>query len=138
MLGEATCHTYSKSQAVIALSSGEAEYYGLVSAISASCGVQSALLDWGWRLGINVLMDASTGIAIGSRRGLGKVKHIDTVFLWMQQFVSDGRVKLFKKPTGQMLADFLTKHADAKMMHRCLAGLNIHFRQGRSEMALNA
>ena len=28
-------------------------------------------------------MDATTGLSIGSRHGLGKVKHIDTVFLWV-------------------------------------------------------
>ncbi len=79
MLGSATCHTYSKSQAVIALSSGEAEYYGFVSAAAASLGLQSALMDWGWHLRIQILMNASAGIAIGSRRGLGRTKHIDTL-----------------------------------------------------------
>jgi hypothetical protein len=138
MIGTATCHTYSKSQAVIALSSGEAEYYGLVSAVSTSFGVQSALKDWGWKLGVRVMMDASTGIAIGSRRGLGKVKHIDTVFLWVQQHVTDGRVKLEKRPTGEMLADFLTKNADTKMMQMCMRGLNVHFREGRSGLALHS
>jgi hypothetical protein len=138
MIGTATCHTYSKSQAVIALSSGEAEYYGLVSAVSASLGVQSTLRDWGWKLGVRILMDASTGIAIGSRRGLGKTKHIDTVFLWAQQLVTDGRVKLLKRSTGEMLADFLTKNAEAKMMQRCMTGLNVHFRKGRSGLALQA
>ena len=72
MLGKAVCHTCSKSQAVIALSSCEAEYYGLVSAASSSLGLQSALKDRGWNLKIHVMMDANTGMAIGSRRGFGK------------------------------------------------------------------
>ena len=138
MLGKATCHTYSKSQAVIALSSGEAEYYGLVSAASASLGLQSALKDWGWNLKIHVMMDANTGIAIGSRRGLGKTKHVDTVFLWVQELVTNGKIRLSKRPTGEMLADFLTKNVDQKTMLRCMAGLNLQFKEGHSKLALKA
>ena len=138
MLGDATCHTYSKSQAVIALSSGEAEYYGFVSAASASLGLQSALKDWGWHFNIQILMDASAGIAIGSRRGLGKTKHIDTVFLWAQELVTNKKVRLTKRKTGEMLADFLTKNVEANNMHRCMAGLNLHFRRGQSRLALKA
>ena len=40
MLGSSTVCTYCKGQAVIALSSGEAEYYGLVSATSQMLGLQ--------------------------------------------------------------------------------------------------
>ena len=53
---------------VIALSSGEAEYNGLVRATSQMLGLQSMLLDWGWKFNAHVWMDATAGIAIGSRR----------------------------------------------------------------------
>ena len=138
MLGEATCHAYSKSQAVIALSSGEAEYYGFASAASASLGVQSALKDLGWHFGIQILMDASAGIAIGSRRGLGKTKHIDTVFLWAQELVTSKKVKLTKRKTDEMLADFLTKNVEASKMMKCMSGLNLQFMTGQSKLALQA
>ena len=138
MLGAATCHTYSKSQAVIALSSGEAEYYGFVSAASASLGLQSALKDWGWHFNIQILMDASAGIAIGSRRGLGKTKHIDTVFLWAQELVTSKKVKFTKRHTDEMLEDFLTKNVVASKMNRCMSGLNLHFKEGQSRLALQA
>ena len=124
-LGSSTAATFCKGQAVIALSSGEAEYYGLVSAASQSLGLQSVLLDWGWRFGVHIWMDATAGIAIGSRRGLGRVKHIDTVFLWAQALVTDGRIRLGKKPTKEMIADMLTKHVDAASMNMCMIGLNL-------------
>ena len=92
MLGSSTVCTYCKGQAVIALSSGEAEYYGLVSATSEMLGFQSILLDRGWKF-----------IAIGSRRGLGRVKHVDTVFLWVQATVTEGKISLGKKPTKECL-----------------------------------
>ena len=34
------------------------------------------------------------------------MKHIDTVFLWVQTMVTEGKVTLGKKPTKEMLADF--------------------------------
>ena len=110
---------------MIALSSGEAEYYGLVSATSQMLGLQSILLDWRWKFGAHLWMDATAGIAIGSRRGLGRVKHIGTVFLWVQAMVTEGKISLGKKPTKEMLADFLTKHVDAVTMQSCMAGLGM-------------
>ena len=47
-------------------------------------GLQCILLDWEWKFKAHVWMDATAGIAIGSRRGLVRVMHIDTVFLWVQ------------------------------------------------------
>ena len=121
MLGNSTVSTNCKGQAVIALSSGEAEYHGLVSAASQTLGLQSILLDWGWNFNAHVWMDATAGVAIGRRRGLGRVKHIDTVFVWVQKVVTEGKISLGKKPTKEMLADFLTKHVDAATMLNCMS-----------------
>ena len=119
VLGKSAASTYAKGQAVIAISAGEAEHYGLVSAASMLLGLMSILLDWGWRVRCHVWMDATAGIAIGSRRGLGRVKHMDTAFLWVQALVTEGKISLGKKATVEMLADFLTKNVDAKTMaHR--------------------
>ena len=138
MLGVSTVCTYCKGQAVIALSSGEAEYYGLVSAASQMLGLQSILQDWGWKFNCHVWMDATAGIAIGSRRGLGRVKHIDTVFLWVQALVTEGRITIGKKATKEMLANFLTKHVDATTMSTCLSGLAMKFQSGESKLTLKA
>ena len=74
-------------------SSAEAEFYGLVSAASSALGEQSMLKAWGISCPISILMDASNGIAIGSRRGLGKVRHIDA-FVWVQDLVQDETLKM--------------------------------------------
>ena len=125
-------------QAVIALSSGEAEYYGLVRATSQMLGLQSILPDWGWKSNAHVWMDATTGIATESRRGLGRVKHIDTVFLWVQTMVTEGEISLGKTPTKEMLADFVTKHADAATMLNCVFGLGLQFQSGECKLTLKA
>ena len=113
VLGNSTVSTYCEGQAVIALSSGKAKYYGLVSATSQMLSLQIILLEWEWKFKAHVCMDATAEIAIGSRRGLGRVKHIDTVFLWVQAVVTEGNISFGKKPTKEMLADFLTNHVDA-------------------------
>ena len=61
-------------------------------------------------------MDATKGLSIGSRHGLGKVKHIDTVFLWAQDQILSGKAKLLKKHTDDMLADLFTKPLEAQRM----------------------
>ena len=96
---------------MIGLSSREAEYCGLVSGLCPcqALGEHATLKDSGIHVPIVGYMNATTGLVIGSRHGLGKVKHIDTVFLWAQQVVFDGNAKLFKKDKKDMLADPLTK-----------------------------
>ena len=57
-------------------------------------------------------------------RGLGRVKHIDTVFLWVQAMVTEGKISLGKKPTKEMFADFFAKHVDAATMLKDFESLN--------------
>ena len=87
-------------------------------------------------------MDATAGVAVGSRRGLGRGlgrgKHIDTVFLWMQTMVTEGKISLGKKPTKEMFADFLTKHVDAATMLNCMSRLGLKFQSGESKLTLKA
>ena len=136
-LGKNTIRNTCKSQAVIALSSGEAEYYGLVSGLCQGLGEQSTLKDWGISIPMIGFMDATTGLAIGSRHGLGRVKHIDTVFLWAQEVVTSGRAKLYKKSTVDMLADLFTKPLEAQRMSMLLSRMGYNFVEGRHRLALD-
>ena len=71
--------TWSTTQSVIALSSGEAEYYGMVKGGSVALGIQSMMKDMGTdrdvRIGVKIHTDASAAKGIATRRGLGKVRH---------------------------------------------------------------
>ena len=64
------------------------------------------------------------------------MKHIDTVFLWVEKMVTEGKISLGKKPTKEMLADFLTKHLDAATMLNCMSGLGLKFQSGESKLTL--
>ena len=128
MLGSHLVKSWSSTQSVIALSSGESEYYGLVSGISQGLGEKAMLADWDISVDVQLWMDATAGIAIGSRRGLGRVKHIDTVFLWVQEVVRQGRVRIGKKDTKEMLADMLTKGPE---IEKFLNGMKFWYETGK-------
>ena len=137
-LGRSVIKATAKGQAVIALSSGEAEYYGLISTASAALGEQAMLADWNISCPVSVNMDATTGISIGSRRGLGKVKHIDTCFLWLQDLVDKQRIRLKKVNTGDMLADVMTKPLDAGTIRKFLSRMGFNARDGKHDLSLKA
>ena len=52
--------------------------------------------------------------------------------------VTEGKVSLGKKPTKEMLADFLIKHVDAATMLNCMTGLGLKFQLGESKLTLKA
>ena len=45
-----------------------------------------------------VRTDSSSGQAVGSRRGLGCLRHVQTRYLWAQQRVQQGDLRLKKEP----------------------------------------
>merc|ERR1711873_117941 len=93
----------------IAMSSGEAEYYGMVKGASSSLGVIAMLADLGINLTINLNTDSSAAKGIASRRGLGKVRHIELCELWLQDQVARGRIALPKVSGMDNFSDSLTK-----------------------------
>ena len=58
--------TWSSTQASIAQSSGDAEYYALVRAASEALGMQSIMHDLGWYCKIRLLVDSSAAKSIAS------------------------------------------------------------------------
>ena len=124
-----------RGQAVVALSSGEAEFYALVTSASEALGEQAIAREWNVRLDITLWFDATAGAAMSSRRGLGRVKHIHTAFLWIQSYVTHGVVKLGKKHTSQNLADILTKPVTSALMTRMMDLMGFKVVSGRSSIA---
>ena len=96
MLGTHLIKPWSSTQANITLSSGGAEFYGVVKASGASLGQQSLFADLGIKLQVRVWTDSSAAIGICSRQGLGKLRHIDTQALWIQERVRMKSVVLKK------------------------------------------
>ncbi len=68
MIGDISIKGWSSTQTVIALSSGEAEYYGMVKGASMALGVRSVLGDLGCDMQIRLRTDAAAAKGIASRR----------------------------------------------------------------------
>ena len=77
--------TLSRTQNNMALSSAEAELYAEAKAASETLGLASTLKDLGMSCPARVMGDASAALGIINRKGLGKVRHIDTNWLWLQE-----------------------------------------------------
>ena len=81
-LGKHLIKSWSKDQAVIATSSGEAELYALNKAASESLGIQSIARDLGIDLSIQLEIDAKATRGMISRIGLGKMRHIEVAGIY--------------------------------------------------------
>jgi len=99
---------WSSTQATIALSSAEAELNALVKAISETLGVQNMMNEMQKDVKFKVLTDSSAANGIMHRLGAGKVKHLETRQLWVQQVVSTKEVIVQKVPRAENLSDALT------------------------------
>ena len=132
-LGKSTIRTWSSNQSVIALSSGEAEYYALVKGASQGIGVQNIMNYLGVEVieKVQLLSDASAAIGIASRRGSGKVRHIEVNKIWLQDKVLSGNMGLSKGSTGNNVADALTKHVEAEILVRHMKNVGMHIEEGR-------
>ena len=83
-------------------------------------GIKSILSDLGVKVRLRVYTDSSAAKGIASRRGLGKVRHIEVNQLWIQEKVADGTVELQKTPGVYNLADTLTKHVGRDILENHL------------------
>ena len=80
---------------------------------------------------VQLLSDASAAIGIASRRGSGKVRHIEVNQLWLQDKILSGNMELSKVSTGNNVADALTKHVEAEILVKHMRSVGMHIEEGR-------
>ena len=136
MLGRHAVKTWSSTQSSVALSSGEAEFNGVVRGSGIGLGCQSLLKDLGLQVPVRIWTDSSAAIGICTRQGLGKVRHLDTHTLWVQQAVRSGRIDL-RKVLGEVNpADLFTKHSISRERLMKLVDIfDCRFQGGRASLA---
>ena len=135
MIGRCCIKSWSSTQDVIALSSGEAEFYAIVRGCSQGLGAQSMLKDLGVEVRVRVNTDASAARGICMRGGLGKVRHIEVNQLWVQEAVAMGRIALDKVGTQDNLADVLTKHLAKDQLIELTGRMGLWSLGGRHHLA---
>ena len=79
--------------------------------------------------------DATAAIGICKREGLGRVRHLATSDLWIQQMVRHKRVALEKWPTETIPADLLTKGLSHEKIQCLLQLMSMQAQGGRAPIA---
>ena len=135
MIGTHLIKSYSRQQRTLALSSAEAELYALLAASAETLGLIAYARDLGIKLEGRLHTDASAAFGIAQRRGLGKVRHIQTQALWIQQAHADKTLGYCKVPGTDNPSDVLTKHVPSEILDRHIAKMNLKVEEGRAERA---
>ena len=134
MYGNHCIKTWSTTQPVIALSSGEAEYYGMVKGAGNAIGIVGVFQDMGIQETVTLYTDSSAAKGISSRRGLGKVRHIELNQLWLQDQVARGKVDVRKIRGEDNISDSLTKHSNPERIRQTMMGVLQKVVHGRHEI----
>ena len=132
LLNGACLKTWSTTQSVIAVSSGEAEYYAALKGANMALGFRSMAADLGEDIKIVLRSDSSAALGIGGRQGLGKLRHLETGYLWLQDVLAQRRLSIRKVKGKENPADLGTKHLAYEDIERHLSFLSFGFREGRS------
>ena len=91
---------WSTTQSTIALSSGEAELTGLCKGAANAIGIRAIARELGIDLKVKLLSDATAALGISRRLGIGKIRHLDTSLLWIQQRIRSGDIAAEQKSRG--------------------------------------
>ena len=91
---------------------------------------------FGDKVNVSIWSDATAAIAIAQRGGLGKLRHIQTQYLWIQERVANKDVGLQKVLGTENPADMLTKHLPREALERHLEFSALLIKGGRAEAGL--
>ena len=139
MLGSHLIKSWSSTQGALALSSAEAEYYSMVEGVLRSKGLISVARDigiegnnGGIRLGVKedelemvLCTDSSAARSFASRGGLGKIRHMEVKWLWLQGEIKRGAVEVHKVKGTENPADILTKYLRREELAKALSRMDL-------------
>ena len=86
------------------------------------------LNDWhhGAKCEIHMRCDGSAASDMSPRRGFGETRRVDVRFLWLQQAVQEGRLKVLSVPTSENLSDTFRKCLSQADDDSCFRCMNFH------------
>ena len=139
MLGAHLLKSWGSTQPSISFSSGEAEFHAAIKGAAEGIGIQSLLKDMGISVTINIHTDTSAAKGTAARIGIGKVKHLDVAWLWIQDAVRRGLVKILKIDGKTNPADLMTKPKSAAEAVRLMGivGYGLVMREAKKGRPVN-
>jgi hypothetical protein len=113
----------SKTQALTALSSTEAEIVSMTSASQELLFVSQWLSEAGYSTKLVLYGDNSAALALAARRGPGRIRHLALRHMWLQELYRDKKIEFRKVHTMMNRADCLTKRLSIAQWQRALQQL---------------
>ena len=101
--------TFSRTQKIVAQSSAEAELVAIYTAVQEAIGLKTLLAEIGITRKVSVYTDSSAARGFSYRRGLGKLKHIELKYLWIQDLIKSKDIEVNKIKGIENPADLFTK-----------------------------
>ena len=136
--GEHLVDSWVVSDQVRALSSGEAELYGIVDGSARGIFTKHMYEEMGRTININVETDSTAAIGMCSRTGVGKTRHIQVRWFLIQDAIRDKVVRLRKVKGTDNEADTGTEDLDGPTHQRLLQKLPLKPTQCRRLLGLIA
>ena len=130
MLGDHCIKTWSATQGAYALSSAEAEFYGMIEGVTRAKGLIGLATELGFEDLSNVVKlgtDSNAAKSFVCKRGLGRMRHLDIRDLWLQKEVEDGRLEIVKVLGTENPADLMTKILGVDEIKERLKRMNIRW-----------
>ncbi|CAK0837226.1 unnamed protein product [Prorocentrum cordatum] len=125
----AGCHETRKSTACgmssLAQSSPEAEYLAAVELAAEMLYVKELVKFMGFDASLEIECDAPSAIAIASWRGLGRLRHLGVKWLWLQQLVGAGQLKIAKVKGAENPPDVGAKFLGKGALEKCRTMLGL-------------
>ena len=119
------------------MSSGESEFAALTKGASVALGLRS-IRDFGAVVSLTLHTDSSTAKSISGRRGVGKIRHLHTPLLWLQQKVTARELAVAKIEGQRNRSDLGTKELAGPRMLELLSRCGFVLADGRHPLALKA
>ena len=113
----------SRTQATVALASGEAELYAIGLGVSESLFIRSLLLESRLSMNVNIRIhtDSTAGKPMATRFGTSKkTKHVQLRFLFIQELVASGVVSVKKVSGTSNPSGVMTKYITKEILQRHL------------------
>ena len=96
----------------------ECEYCGLTHGAAHGLGLRSYMAKLGFEMSLEILSDSSAARAFASQRGLGRQRHIQTRYLWLQERWQQDISQCKRSQPRTTLRTFFTKAASRATLER--------------------
>ena len=118
MLQGVPTHGWPRTQSIVALSSGEAEYVALTVAAAEVSWMAELLKELGVPCGRPIVYTDSAAAKDMCKKQLSKVKHMEMRYYFLKNLVEDGRIEVRKVGTEENPADLFTKFVNVKTLDK--------------------